>query len=219
MHRYIILLVLISLLAWPLDLGRAQSPSGTSTPIPAQVTILSLLPGQAIQGSVSIIGTTAVESFQSAELTFSYAQNPTNTWFFIADSDTPVTSGTLADWDTSTLTDGNYTLRLEVTLQDGNILTAIVSGVRVRNYTAIETATPTPPLPTATPKPGETRAPTATLTSTASPVPSTPTPLPPNPAQLSPLDIVSGLLKGLVIVLAIFAVIGFYILIRNILSR
>jgi hypothetical protein len=84
---------------------------------------------------------------------FGYAEDATGTWFPIGESvDTPVIDGRLALWDTLGLTDGDYSLMLRVWLQDGRALEAVVSGVRVRNYTTVPTAAPAaePLLPTAT---------------------------------------------------------------------
>ena len=63
-------------------------------------------------------------------------------WFLIQYSYEPVENGTLAVWDTSTIADGNYHLRIKVLLTDGRTRETIVSQLRVRNYTAVETSTP-----------------------------------------------------------------------------
>ena len=56
-------------------------------------------------------------------------------------------NSTLATWDTTSITDGDYILRLRVFFQDGSSQDVIVS-VTVRNE-AVPTATPLPPTPTA----------------------------------------------------------------------
>jgi PTH1 family peptidyl-tRNA hydrolase len=156
---------------------------------PPVVTLSAPLPGQVLQGKVPITGNTAIEGFQSIELTFAYANNPTGTWFLILYSSLPVADGLLAQWDTTTITDGDYTLRLVVRLADGSQQTLTLPGLRVRNYTPIETDTPPPPVPSATPAPGQApiQPPTATLPATATALPPTPTALPTNPAEVSTL--------------------------------
>lgn len=186
-----------------------------ATPPPGGVAILSPSRGQALQGSVPIVANTAVDGFKSAELTFSYARNPTNTWFFIAEMTETASEGRIADWDTTTLTDGNYTLRLVITVQDGSTITATVPGLRIRNYTPIETATSTLPAPSATSAPGDTPVPTATLVPSPSPIPLTSTPLPPNPAQVSPHELSVSLAQGVLAAVTFFAVFGLVLVLRR----
>ncbi len=122
--------------------------------------------GDVLQGLVDITGTSAVDGFLSSELSFAYASDATNTWFLIYRTDQPVTEGLLAAWDTNLVTDGDYDLRLRVSLQDGSLIETLVTGLRIRNQTPTETPTPEPTL---TPKPFDTPL---------------PTPLPPTPNRL-----------------------------------
>ncbi len=168
--------------------------------------------GDALQGVVTIQGSTGGDGFQSAEVAFAYADNPTNTWFRLAEITSPVKSGTLATWDTTTMTDGEYVLRLVVTRQDGATQTFTVGGLRVRNYTPVETrvpthtatsavvahSTPAPPSPTSPP-------PTATL------VPDTPTALPVNPARVARQAVGISLGQGALTAVAIFVGLGMYL--------
>jgi hypothetical protein len=166
-------------------------------------------------GNVEILGYTDVPGFLSAELSFAYDENPTNTWFLISSSTEPVRNRSLAEWDTSTITDGSYDLRLIVTRQDGGDLTYTVKDIRVRNYTPIETNTPTPVTPTATPLPGDTPVPTITSTPTETPIPPTPTRLPSNPIQVTGEDYTNSLVRGIAIVAGAFVIIGIYASIKN----
>lgn len=216
MSRVLCLLALALLMGLPVGAARAQivegtaTPTITPTPTPAQVIISSPLSGQALQGNVSISGNTAVEGFQAMELSFAYQNSSTGTWFLIQESSDPVTNSSLARWDMTTITDGTYDLRLVVTLVDGSQKTYGVPGIRVRNYTPIETNTPTPVTPTSTPLPGDTPVPSETPTPTVTPVPPTPTVLPPNPAELSQGDIYQGLFTGGLAAAGIFVLIGLY---------
>lgn len=148
-------LIPLSLSLLPYQRGSAQAPG--------YADISSPVDGQAIQGLFTIEGSASHPFFESYDLAFAYQNDPTQTWFMIADPVTqPVANGPLALWDTSGLTDGNYRLRLRVFLNNGNILPVIIENVRVRNYSAVETsppgaapalATSTPVVPTPTPRP------------------------------------------------------------------
>lgn len=185
----------------------AQTDAGLRISAPAS--------GDVLRGLVEITGTSAVDGFFGSELAFAYSADPTNTWFIISTSDQPVTDGLLGAWDTNTITDGDYSLRLRVVLQDGTALETLVTGLRTRNQTPTETATlaptPTPeferalattPLPTDQPVPTSTRRPT-------------PTPLPSNPASVTPSEINFFLTRGLLIALLVFLIIGLLFRLRR----
>lgn len=214
MDRFFHLFFLLSLLSVPGHRSAPQQDEPTRTP--SEVAIIFPSSGDALQGSVPVSGNTAVDGFLRAELTFAYAHDPTNTWFLIFESDQPTSNGDLTQWDTTTLTDGEYALRLVVTLEDSSQLVATLPNVRVRNYTPIETDTPAP---TETPVPGNTPIPTQTPTPTITPIPPTSTPLPPNPAQLTSQDITLSLGKGALGAIIALAIIGLYAAIRNAIRR
>jgi hypothetical protein len=190
----------------------------TATPAPPAVALLSPLPGQALQGSIAILANTAVDGFQSAELEFAYANNPADTWFLIEQSNQPIANDTMVEWDTSQISDGAYTLRLTVALQDGSQVSVRVAGLRVRNYTPIETDTPTPAPASATPPPKATPLPSATPTPippTDMPQPPTPTLMPPNPVELSRGVVLLNIGKGALAVIGMFALGGLYAILRG----
>lgn len=189
----------------------SATPSQTVEILP-QAAILSPVAGQALQGSVLVTVFSAVGGFQAAELSFAFHDQTQKTWFLIAESSTPISGTLLATWDTTTITDGVYDLRLVVALLDGSQTTAVVEAVRVRNYTPVETDTPTPE-PTL--RPGETRAPTPAPSATITPIQPTFTPLPPNPAQLSPDEWTDSLRKGGLATGSAFALAGLYVLARK----
>lgn len=176
-------------------------------------------PGQALLGNIEISGNTAVEGYLSSELLFGYANDVSNTWFLIAQPEAPVQNGVLANWDTTLITDGNYNIKLSVTLQDGSQISSIIQGVRVRNYSPIEPDTPAPVTPTSTPVPGDTPVPTITSTPTISPIPPTSTPLPTNPVTLTSTDFIAGFGRGALIALAAFILVGLYLAIRSLLRN
>jgi hypothetical protein len=166
--------------------------------------------GQKLLGKVDIIGTTDVPNFSSAELAFTYASDLTDNWFTIQVLSQPVLDSTLATWDTSFISDGDYKLRLRVTLQDGSFQDVVVTDLHIRNYTpdtptpvvqAVITETPTalpflPPtevvvreVPTQTPR-------------------STPTQLPPNPVSLTTDEIYASVRRGALIIIVLFIIFG-----------
>jgi hypothetical protein len=210
----------------PLLLAPAEKPGeafayAQVTPVP-DVVIVDPQPGQALQGVVAIMGRTSISGFRSAEVLFGYANDPSQTWFFISESTSPVEAGLLAEWDTSTLTDGNYTLRLVVNRTDGSRVVVIVPGLRIRNYSPVETNTPTPfitPTATTTPLPGANPLPTQPELPATTVVPPTLTPLPPNPAELSQQDISNNLLRGAAGTGIALAILGFYLAIRKLIHR
>jgi len=180
-----------------------------------QFIISSPLEEQYVQGVVTISGSVTVLGFSSYELSFAYENDPTQTWFKLTSSTLPVFEGELGTWDTTTLTDGDYTLRLRVFLLDGTTQELIMSDLRVRNYTPIPTATPTP---TSTPV-VQFVAPTAQLIrpvlATATLSLPTPTPLPPNPASLAESSISSALGRGAALALLLFVVFGLLLRLRR----
>jgi len=204
-------------LAWFIPTG-ASAQAGTTIRITAPAS------GDVLQGLVNVTGTSAVDGFFASELSFAYASDPTSTWFPIYSTDQPVTEGLLAAWDTNLVTDGDYDLRLRVTLQDGTILETLVTGLRVRNRTPTETATLAP---TFSPGPADTPVPSP-LPPTPMPAPTlalsevegathypTPTPLPPNPAAVTPTEIYSFLGRGILLALLTFVVFGIFLRLRR----
>lgn len=190
-------------------------PASAPGTAPQSAAILSPLPGQALQGVVPIVVDTPVEGFEALELAFAYANDPTDTWFPIFQGSQPVTGEALTQWDTGQISDGVYTLRLTVRLVDGSQQTAQAAGLRVRNYTAIESDTPTPVTPSPTLLPQDTPIPSATPTPTGTPRPPTSTSLPPNPAILSRAQVLSSVLQGGLAVVGGFALAGLYGMLRR----
>ena len=200
-----------SLVVGAYPLIQKATPTETPTVIPT-AAILVPVAGQAVQGRVPVVANTAIQGFQSAELYFGYAEDQTGTWFLITQNGEPVMSAEMGAWDTNLITDGNYHLRLVVILQDGTRVDTAVTGLRVRNYSPIETSTPTPVTPTATLSPGERPTATATPVPTITP---TPTPLPTNPAEMTTHQITGSLWKGALVAIVVFLILGIYVLIKQ----
>jgi hypothetical protein len=175
----------------------------------ADISISSPQSGQILRGKVEITGNLDISTFASAELAFSYdipdggASDPADrSWFTIQTFSQPIKDAAFAVWDTTQLTDGDYTLRLRVFLQDGSFQDVFVSGVKIRNDLPLPTNTPTataPPTPTNRP-PTATSRPDAVTTAYPSP-----TPLPANPASVTSASIYSIFAQGGLITLVLFA--------------
>jgi len=208
MHPISLLLAFVPFLT-TLILGPAAAQAGPA--------ILSPEQGAALQGVVTVKGTSYVSGFVYSELAFGYAGDSTGTWFIIASSSQAVYQNDLAIWDTTTITDGNYILRLRVFLSDGRHLDSIVPALRVRNYTPIETPTPTrvptlapTAMKTAVKKP--TATPTITLTPTLFP---TPTVMPGNSAIITTRDLGKSIAFGGVAALLFLFILSLYVKLRR----
>ena len=186
--------------------------------------------GATVQGTIQIIGSADHPEFQFYVIEFSPEPVSGDQWQFLADQNTPVLNGVLATWDTNTVPDGVYSIRMRVVRLDGNYLEVFAQQVTVSNSQPIPTDTPPVtaiPIPTQTPTAPP---PTPTIlidqpiveTATPRPVPTSP-PLedPDEPTSLIP-DVqgfsVSPLrdacLYGGAIMLGIFLLFGFFASLR-----
>ena len=178
------------------------------------IAITSPAPDEVLRGQVTVTGRVDVPSFLSVQLDFAYASNPTNTWFTIQTFSQPLANSTLATWDTTSVTDGDYVLRLRVNFEDGTSQEVTVP-IKIGND-----ALPTPsPEPSATPEPDTVLIPTPFLIA-ASPTPtdvprSTPTTLPANPVSLRQNQIYASLGRGALVILGLFALAGIIIRVRR----
>ncbi len=183
---------------------------------PFQVTehpqVVSPKPGDVLMGKVTVTGSTDVLDFKSAEVAFRYEGDAGNTWYLIQQSSEPVKDGALAVWDTSTIADGSYRLRVSVVLGDNRNVEVVIPDLRVRNYSTIETATPGPAV-NPVEKPTEIK---PTMTEA---VISTPTSLPENPAQVTSLKLGYSLAQGAVFAVACFILLGIYLGLRAMRRR
>ncbi len=196
-------LLFFMILAWPL-----RAAAQAATPL-----ITAPTAGQVLHGPVAIFGVTDISNFASSEVSFAYTSDPTNTWFSISATTQPITNDVLASWDTTSISDGDYILRLRVTLQDGTFQDITVP-VEVRNYTALAT-----PTSTATATEPALQIPTPILvaaSSTPTMLPhSTPTKLPPNAAELTQSEIYGSLQRGALAIAILFFVFGIFLRLRR----
>jgi hypothetical protein len=160
----------------------------------ASAAITAPKSGDAVSGNnVTITGTAANTSLKSYVLEFADQQVSPEQWFPIAPPVTQsVTNGPLGRWDTTTIPDGKYEIRLRVVKRDGTQIITVVKDLNVLNRlpTALPTIPPTPTIqganpPTAGPSP--TSAIQQPPTDTPHPsVPVTATPLPAPVANIPP---------------------------------
>jgi hypothetical protein len=183
-----------------------------ATPLIAITTPSS---GEVVTGVVTVRGTTDVDGFASYQLDFSYASNPTDTWFTLHTSTQPAVDSPLVDWDTTPITDGDYVLRLRVYFEDGAFQDATTL-IKVQNDTPIVSSGPEA---TATVARLENQFPTPFLVA-SSPTPTqtprpTPTPFATNAASLGQYAIYESLGRGALVILACFIIVGLLLRIRQ----
>ena len=187
---------------------------GTTSPV-----ITAPTAGQILRGQISITGTMNMPNFASAELDFAYASNSAGSWFLIQTFSQPVANSTIATWDTTSISDGDYILRLRVTLQDGSSQDATVK-VKVQNQAPLPTAilTITPAVtstPAFVPQHSSPIVVLASPTLTSPPVFSTPTALPSNPVEVQTNEIYVGIRDGAWVIVGLFIVFAVLICLRR----
>ena len=108
----------------------------------AQNQMTSPEPGDVVRGVVPVIGSADGTGFSSYDLEYAFSGSENANWFPITHSSQPVTEAALGTWDTTVITDGDYSIRLRVTYQDGSQEQLLVEHIMVRNYTNPEDASP-----------------------------------------------------------------------------
>lgn len=187
----------------------------------ADISITSPQTGDTLRGQVEITGNMNVDGFASAELAFSFASNPAGSWFTIQTFPQPVADSTLAIWDTSSLTDGDYTLHLRVFLQDGSSQDIVISDLKIRNDTPTATIAPASTVSAGTetidPLPIPSPVETSTIQPAATAIPTFPslTPLPANPASVTATSIYTFFARGALIAFVLFIVFSLLLRLRK----
>jgi hypothetical protein len=110
----------------PLPTGQAANGEGC---VANRVMLTSPMAGQEVRGTVEIRGTVDIPDFGFYK--YEVAPAGSDTWATIAAGRTTIADGPLGQWDTSTLSPGNYQLRLVVSDNQGRALPACVVSVRV----------------------------------------------------------------------------------------
>jgi hypothetical protein len=107
------------------------APSGMSGCIPDQIMITAPEPGSAVSGTVKITGTANVPNFGFFK--YEFAPMGSQNWATISAKRVAVTNGEIGDWNTSSLTNGFYFLRLVITDNVGVALEPCVIAVQIAN--------------------------------------------------------------------------------------
>ena len=183
----------------------------------SQTAITSPAAGDVLRGEVTITGTMDSINFFSAQLDFGYASasQPADTWFTLQTFSQPVIDSPLAIWDTTSITDGDYQLRLRVAFADGSSDEVIIP-IKIQNDVAFSQPTLAP---TSTPDSLSVQIPTPFLLA-ASPTPTevprpTPTSLPANPAALNQNEVFASLQRGAFVIFGLFIFAGLVIRLRR----
>ena len=206
---------IVSWLVIAMFLLHPSRPAAAQDTGEARLLIETPATGEAVQGLVQIsVAITDLEN-SGGSLAFRYSDQPEANWFTIWRSDEPLKSGVLTVWDTTTISDGTYDLVLQVQFAGGELGESLNPGIRVRNYTPVETSTPEP---TQTEAPGRTITPTkpAPTIQPTTQVISLPDE---NPASLNEGQVFQTMLIAGIVVVAVFLIVGIYFGIGTIIKR
>jgi hypothetical protein len=162
--------------------------------------------GAVVQGVVKVIGSLPEEKFRSGVLSYAFDDGSNPNWFVITKFDKPLQDEVLGIWDSTTITDGNYQLRLKVNLIDGTNAFILVKGIQVANYTRIF-STPIPEAAVVIT--------TEEIDLTSEIKVATPTALKINPAAIHSRDLLESLGIGLFIGIFSLLILAIYIFLRN----
>ncbi len=103
--------------------------------------------GSVVRDVVQIIGTATHPQFQRYELYYAPYPVPSDqSWIFIGDAhNNQQPLGLLGNWDSRSVPDGAYALRVRVVKLDGNYIDSDLRQVRVANTGPVDTPTPAGP--------------------------------------------------------------------------
>jgi hypothetical protein len=106
-------------------------PSGMSGCVPDKIMITAPEPGDDVAGTVKITGTANIPNFGFFK--YEVARRGSQNWATISAKRAPVINGEIGDWNTTSITNGDYFLRLVITDNVGVSLEPCVIAVRVVN--------------------------------------------------------------------------------------
>lgn len=174
------------------------------------VRITSPNEGEILQGNIYIEGTVSGSTFQFAEISFQYQDSQSSNWFEIGKIDAPIVDDTIGIWDTSTIADGIYRIKVVAHYENDRVQEAIVNNLDIRNYTALDPSV-TDELPANELDESESQV-------TATPVVPTitvPTPMPKNEMVVTKTQFFLTLLQGAIFGVLFLAVIVIFVIIRR----
>ncbi len=205
--------------------GTLAAPAAQAT----RAVITSPSMNAVVRGKVLINGSAVHPSFWKYEVHFAPEPN-TGDWNVLGVHETQVIDGVLETWDTATVPDGRYSLRLRVVDRTGNYQEYFVRGISVSNTQPTETPTLSATrTPTRTPT-GRSTALAATATAmlaqpTVNIAAATPTPTLERPTRGPAISVptietkgwADAFLMGAGAMAAIFLLVGLVFLIRRLL--
>ena len=157
-----------------------------------------------IAGVVEISGSVPAEGFDYAEVSYAFQESNTTTWFLISRVERVIQDEVLANWDTTTITDGIYQLRLRAYQTDGQFNDVLVNNLSLANYSHAVDSTQSAP--------GTFVTMTPTIQSAQIDYP---TPLPENEMMLRSIQVTNYLFFGLITGVLIMALIGIIALVNS----
>lgn len=178
----------------------------------AKARIVAPTSGATVSGIVQVEGTAALGDFVRYELAVS--PNGAQSWGNIGQGQQPVVNGQLGVWDSASVGDGAYAIRLRVVDVTSNYCEAVVTNINVQNSRPTDV-----PTPEESPTPQETEAPPV-QNAVPTPLPTTPvaagtgtpaattTPPRPGPSRTPPPG--SGGIGGIEIGQVVDAIQGFF---------
>ncbi len=175
------------------------------------VRILSPKDGDVLQGNVVISGTVTGVGLQYADISFQYQDSTSSEWFLIEQINQVIIDDSMINWETSSVADGNYRLRILAQYSDGHQLEAISQKLRIRNYTTIETLVVTPSGSLATP--GQLLETSSVLLSPTAIA--TATEMPKNELSLTFGDMGKSAMNGAITGVLLLVVLGLWLIIRG----
>jgi hypothetical protein len=200
MHKLFLIFVLIPFLnpifslPHQLDIVRISSPKE----------------GEILQGNIYIEGTISGSTFQFAEISFQYQDSQSSNWFQIGTIDTPIVDDTIVVWDTSTIADGIYRIRVVAHYENDRVQEAIINNLDIRNYTPLDTVPNEEPETVQTDDPINQSLLTPTVTMIA-----VPTPMPQNEMVVSRTQFFLTLLQGAIFGVLLLVAIVIFVIIRR----
>jgi len=198
MQRWIIALILLSCFLPVKVMAQAD-----------EITILSPADQQVLQGVIEVQARISTDEVRSFELLFGYSgEMDQRNLFLLAQGNAFPEEQPLYRWDTTLIPDGNYRLVLRVYFSNGEKREAVVDGVKVRNYSPVES-------PTASDLIVSTEPVLETPSNTPMPALFTPTPPRPNPGSIQPIQWTGSVVRGLAVSLLLFVVFGMVLSLRK----
>jgi len=175
------------------------------------VRIQSPVDGEYLQGTIQIIGTVTGTGLQTAEISFRYQDSQSQSWFVINQITSSVVEDVIATWDTSTIADGVYQIRVLAVFENGREQEKIINNLSVRNYTPFD------PIKTENPAvlPTEKLQNQIEIVEVTPTLRSSPTPMPPNEMVISQSQFITTAIQGGILGVLFLFVISLFIIIRG----